>query len=370
MKKSWQDEDEPTLDGDEWLEWGGELIQAQGFTSGGAPYGLTVGEFKECTEMTGYEKGWAVAKRAIRRAVVDTLGNDAMIDLGWIKKIGEGFDRDVFMADVELPLQDSELPSRVVALVPRRDAPDAVDLRAQKEPALLERLAALDLPFAVPKWALTVAESGRQVLVRELLRGAPLDLRVGRQGSVKPWMVVAEIAAMIHSIDIEAVKDLAPFHPSRRAHALACIGEITEIQGELVTDAALAWMLANLPQEEPPRFLHGDLLGQNILFDFFDPDQPVGVVDWEFSSVGDPAYDLAIVTRGARRPFKMADGLDRLLHAYREAGGASITRTEVHLYELYLVAGFYRDALKGEHPHPPEQVLGQLRGLLKRLERS
>ena len=44
------------------------------------------------------------------------------------------------------------------------------------------------------------------------------------------------------------------------------------------------------------------------------------------------AYDLAIVTRGARRPFQMADGLDRLLGDYREAGGAPVTRADIHVH--------------------------------------
>ena len=30
---------------DGWVEWGGELIWAVGFTSGGAPYGLRVSDF-------------------------------------------------------------------------------------------------------------------------------------------------------------------------------------------------------------------------------------------------------------------------------------------------------------------------------------
>ena len=33
------------LAGDGWVEWGGELIWAVGFTSGGAPYGLRVCDF-------------------------------------------------------------------------------------------------------------------------------------------------------------------------------------------------------------------------------------------------------------------------------------------------------------------------------------
>ena len=37
--------DEPVPEGQDWVEWGGELIWAMGFTSGGAPYGLTLDQF-------------------------------------------------------------------------------------------------------------------------------------------------------------------------------------------------------------------------------------------------------------------------------------------------------------------------------------
>lgn len=95
-----------------------------------------------------------------------------------------------------------------------------------------------------------------------------------------------------------------------------------------------------------------------------EPSRPVAVIDWEYCRVGDPAYDLAIVTRGARRPFQMADGLDRLLGDYREAGGAPVTRADIHVHELCLIGGYYRDSLRGEHPHRPPEVYNQLRGLL------
>src|SRR5260370_42684213 len=35
-------------------------------------------------------------------------------------------------------------------------------------------------------------------------------------------------------------------------------------------------------------------------------------VDWECAQSGDAAYDLAIVTRGVRRPLRVANGLQRL----------------------------------------------------------
>ena len=105
------------------------------------------------------------------------------------------------------------------------------------------------------------------------------------------------------------------------------------------------------PPDHPSVLVHGDLLEQNILL---SPGELPCVIDWEFCRMGDPAHDLAIVTRGARRPFQMAGGLDRLLAAYAAAGGGSIARSEVHLHELCMAARWYREALRDEGAEPPE----------------
>jgi aminoglycoside phosphotransferase (APT) family kinase protein len=90
--------------------------------------------------------------------------------------------------------------------------------------------------------------------------------------------------------------------------------------------------------------IHGDLLGQNILL---DPDEVPAVIDWEYAKLGDPAYDLAIVTRGAKKPFAIDRGLERLLDAYANIRQCRIAAHEVHFYELCLVARWFRDALDG-----------------------
>ena len=97
------------------------------------------------------------------------------------------------------------------------------------------------------------------------------------------------------------------------------------------------------------------------------PEETFGIIDWEFATRGDPAEDLAIVTRGVRRPFQIEDGLDRLLDAYARAGGTDVTATEVHFHELCLVTGQYRASLDPQaRGHAPEQELNMVRGVLRR----
>ena len=68
-------------------------------------------------------------------------------------------------------------------------------------------------------------------------------------------------------------------------------------------------------------------------------------IDWEYAFIGDPAYDLAIVTRGAKRPFQASGGLERLLEAYLSSGGQEISKSDVREHELLLFLGWYEQSL-------------------------
>ena len=90
----WRKEDEPRPEGEDWVEWDGQLFWAAGFTSGGALYGLTADEFREANDQCSPKRGWAHAKAALRSAVRALLGRNAVVDVGWVSKVGEGLYRD------------------------------------------------------------------------------------------------------------------------------------------------------------------------------------------------------------------------------------------------------------------------------------
>ena len=157
-----------------------------------------------------------------------------------------------------------------------------------------------------------------------------------------------------------------PGAATRRSHAEELLRVFDELEGP-EAEPAREWAVQHLPPDQAAVLIHGDLLGQNILV---FPDEDPAVIDWEFCRMGDPAYDLAIVTRGVRRPFQMDRGLDRLLDAYAAAGGDPILRPEVHFYELCLAARWYLEALQGTGSEPPEQTLARLGSILRRAEES
>lgn len=285
--------------------------------------------------------------------------------------LGGGLSRDAYAAEVTVAAPHAAASGPYAVLLPRGPRDRDLDARTHREHDLLARLHALPvrLPFRVPEPLAVVLRPDAAVLVRGFIRGVELDLRAGRQRAFTPWDIVGQVAAGVHAVDVAPLADLYPRPLTRRAFAEA---ELTlalhGLDGPEVRTAR-AWAGAHLPPDSPAVLVHGDLLGQNILVDP-SADPALAVVDWEYARLGDPAYDLAIVTRGGRQPFQTAGGLDLLVDAYRAHGGAAdVTRDHVRIFELCLICGWHRETLAGHGPagHGPDQTLAQLRAFIRRL---
>ncbi len=357
MTAAWKPHDEPVIeDGD--IEWcGDQLIYVVGRTDAGFAYGAPVAEMRHDAERDARGAGWARAKRVLRELVEREVGE--VDDIGWVKKIGDGLSREIFASEVEFV--DGRCEAYVVAL-PRVDAEPGLDDRTSRELRLIARLRTRSFPFRLPEMVGAFPDDDRLALVRRFVPGVELELRSGRQ-PVKPWAIVGEIAAAVHAVPGADVGDIVPGAATRREHALEAISALAEL-GPVEMRDAHAWALEHLPPPEPSALLHGDLLGQNILLSV---DRPPHVIDWEYARTGDPAYDLAIVTRGVRRPFQIDHGLERLLDAYGDRGGGEIAAEHVHVYELGLIAGWYREAVSGPGARSPQHELDCMRSLLRRL---
>lgn len=342
------------------MELGGDLVWAVDFTAGGAPIGLTLEEMRE---MEAGRAGWGRAKRVLERA----FAGYGVVEIGRVRKVGEGLSHQVFAAYVEVRADAGARSGAYAVSLPSRWADPERLADPPREAALLDRVAAETQALRVPHIVAVVPTDDGDIVVRRYLEGIPLDLRAGHQPGVRPWEIVGEVAATVHGVDVAGLATLAGY-PTRREHALAeiaVLGDLPELR------EAEGWALANAPPDEPSSLLHGDLLGQNILL---HPDEPHAVIDWEAAMLGDPAYDLAIVTRGVRRPFQIDRGLERLLDAYAKCAPARITASAVHLHELCLAGRWYREALAGGSAREPrdqalqrvEQVLGRARAAAAR----
>ena len=100
-------------------------------------------------------------------------------------------------------------------------------------------------------------------------------------------------------------------------------------------------------------------------------DEEIYIIDWEYSFIGHPAYDIAIVTRGAKNPFQEPSGLDKLLEVYWESGGEKITKKDVHIFEIFLNIGWYERSLdRSQGGHAPEYYLDATERLLSRASKA
>lgn len=179
----------------------------------------------------------------------------------------------------------------------------------------------------------------------------PLDDRKDRDLHMA---TVARVAPAIHALEPPA---FLPGFDTRRAHALDSVNRIAGLDDPIVREVQ-SWALDHLPPATPSVLVHGDLFGQNLLFHMT---LPPAVIDWEGASRGDPACDLAIVTRGSRRPFGHDRGLELLLCGY-QATGSEVTVEHVRIHELAMLAGWARYEQEGVAANS----LGQFRNLARR----
>jgi len=97
---------------------------------------------------------------------------------------------------------------------------------------------------------------------------------------------------------------------------------------------AILTQLDPLPVPASCRPIHGNLFGDQILYDETAPSRRVGIVDWDAWSLGDPHFDLGRLIAHFRylgllkRPPSdaVAQCVAALLEAYEEAGGAPLDR--------------------------------------------
>ena len=90
--------------------------------------------------------------------------------------------------------------------------------------------------------------------------------------------------------------------------------------------------------------------------------------------VGDPAYDLAIVSRGDRKVLGVKDGLKALVKDYLEFGGQPISLTDVRVHELLLLMHWLEEARREyQKPvtrgHGPDYYEAKLQSLFRRTVR-
>jgi aminoglycoside phosphotransferase (APT) family kinase protein len=208
-----------------------------------------------------------------------------------------------------------------------------------REARTLEALKNAAFVFETPELICIVKSELRQPigLIENWVWGMSLhDYREGRDAD-KIISTIAAVAVAVHRLPTERFSHLPAF-PDCRSHILY---ELKSLPPALFREypaaqAVRKWIFSRLPTRRPAAVLHGDLLPQNIHGAEDRGEWKVAVIDWEFAEIGDPALDLAIVTRGDRRFMGKNDALRHLVDIYRSGGGSEISVADVHVHELLL----------------------------------
>lgn len=167
-----------------------------------------------------------------------------------------------------------------------RDDGGVVDL--QRVARLTDRLADLDLPFAVPVPLAPVSvHQGHAALATAWVAGRPAPRGSRRVAGIRRLLVG------LGEVDLGEVEGLLA-----RPHAYAggdrwqhmLLEEVVPRLPRRVRDDARRRVHAVMVLDHPTRFVHGDLAGDNVLW---DGDEVVGVLDWDLAAAWDPAVDVA-----------------------------------------------------------------------------
>lgn len=304
----------------------------------------------------------ALAHRAAQQVLND---RGLMAKLDRARPLGRGLDYAAFAMSTE---DGSNVDLHVVARVPHDPTTQAQEERAHREVQVLNHLHREPRPFRVPEVLGLVKLEERLIMVQKACYGVALPLWSG--GQPEPWSVIGSTAASIHRVDMTGWDNgVAGPERGQREHLLDRI-EVVSRDARPVFDEALEFVRSHLPVDRPGLLVHGDLLPQNLLLDVRGDDPPVAL-DWTYATRGDPAHDLAIVTRGLRRPFRVAGGHRRLLEAYNASSERVVGLLEVRLHELLLRIGLHAQLLERQASEAEcEQEARFVAGLLDRARRA
>jgi aminoglycoside phosphotransferase (APT) family kinase protein len=248
--------------------------------------------------------------------------------------------------------------------------------RLLREGQTLQGLKRADFPLATPEFICFVVDDESQVIgmIETAVPGSSLDAFKDRS----TLRSIGRAAANVHRMAVGEFHHLAS-SVDRAQHVQARLAELDEaLFAEFPSAREIReWIQGHLPSGGGTCLLHGDLLPQNLLWNWEESsrDEPlIGIVDWEMACIGDPAYDLAIVSRGNRNVHGVKEGLEILVEEYLTHGGRPIELTDVRVHELLLIFGWLEESWR-EHQKPdasghgPDFYENQLQSLFRRTAR-
>ena len=174
---------------------------------------------------------------------------------------------------------------------------------------------------------------GREAFVMERLEGETIGRRIVRMAVPDrlPEQMAEELAK-IHALPPQRLPFLEDASVDRLVEELDEIGE-----PHPAIELGLWWLRENRPPRRPALVVHGDFRIGNLVV---DENGLVGVLDWEFAHLDDPARDLSFALVRAWRfgvPERRLGGIgdvEPYLVRYNELTGFDVRLEELDYWEL------------------------------------
>ncbi|MCG8349986.1 MAG: phosphotransferase family protein [Chloroflexales bacterium] len=283
---------------------------------------------------------------ALQQAIADAAGG--AVEIGALQLVAGGASQETWLLDAVIADGAHAGTYRLVLRRPLGGKIYAAALDLSEEFAVLSAAFAAGAPAPQPLWFFP------DLLDRPALLMTRLDGEtIGRKIVKDPGLATArarlpqhmgQALATIHSIDYAMHPDLAtlPKPPSGQTPAQASIVQLETDLDQLgephpALEVALRWLRLHEPPPVESVLIHGDFRIGNMVV---NPDGLVGVLDWEFAHLGDPAEDLAWpLTRDWRfgvdhLHFGGVDQADAFLAAYAAASGHQVDPARVAYWEI------------------------------------
>jgi aminoglycoside phosphotransferase (APT) family kinase protein len=174
---------------------------------------------------------------------------------------------------------------------------------------------------------------GREAFVMERLAGETIGRRIVRNpvSDTLPEQMAEELAR-VHALPPKRLPFLEEASVDRLVDELDEIGE-----PHPAIELGLWWLRENRPPARPPVVVHGDFRIGNLVV---DENGLVGVLDWEFAHLDDPARDLSFALVRAWRfgvPERRLGGIgdaEPYLERYNELSEFGVRPEELDYWEL------------------------------------
>ncbi|MGY1815084.1 phosphotransferase [Blastococcus sp. SYSU D00820] len=172
---------------------------------------------------------------------------------------------------------------------------------------------------------------------------------------------VVDLLADLHSVDVRAAGladlDRGPGYVRRQVDSWSARYRAARTRDVPPFETVMTWLAEHQPADRPHTLVHNDFRFDNVVLDPADPTRPIGLLDWELATVGDPLMDLAnalgywiqadddLLMRAFRRQPTHLPGMltrEEVVAQYCRRTGTRITNREWAWYEVF---GLFRVAV-------------------------